>query len=131
MCVAIIIDTVLLLSVHHQNKPFCFPSLQDGVCHFKSSKVGATDGGFVDVPHGEEDKLKEVVATIGPVSIAIDASHPSFQLYKSGMYTQPHTQPVQRFKRPVYGALSNCQCQYMNKVLTEYTSQIINITKIG
>lgn len=68
---------------------------QEGTCHFKSSKVGATDGGFVDVPHGDEEKLKEALATVGPISIAIDASHPSFQLYKSGVYDEPQCSSTQ------------------------------------
>ena len=62
---------------------------QDEKCKYKASASGATDSGYVDVPHGDESKLQEAVATIGPVSIAIDASHTSFQLYKSGqsLYT--------------------------------------------
>lgn len=62
---------------------------QDDTCKFRSSYVGATVSGFVDVPQGDEDKLKEAIATVGPVSVAIDASHSSFQLYESGVYVEP------------------------------------------
>lgn len=62
---------------------------QDGQCRFKPGNVGAKCTGFVDVTAGDEDALKEAVATIGPVSVGIDASHSSFQLYESGEETQP------------------------------------------
>merc|ERR1711976_29389 len=58
-------------------------------CHFKTRNVGATDKGAVDLPAGDEHALKEAVATVGPISIAIDASHESFQLYASGVYDEP------------------------------------------
>lgn len=61
----------------------------DGTCRFKKSNVGATDSGYTDLPQGDEASLKEAVATIGPISIAIDASHQSFQLYESGVYVEP------------------------------------------
>ncbi|XP_078001441.1 cathepsin L-like peptidase [Glandiceps talaboti] len=61
---------------------------RDGVCRFDASKVVATDTGYVDIPHDDEDALKEAVATIGPISVAIDASHQSFQLYKDGVYNE-------------------------------------------
>lgn len=57
-----------------------------GTCSFKKSDVGATDSGFVDVTSGSEDALKTATATVGPISVAIDASHYSFQFYKSGVY---------------------------------------------
>ena len=53
-------------------------------CEFDPKMVGATDSGFVDIPSQDEDKLTEALATIGPISVAIDAGHHSFQLYKSG-----------------------------------------------
>lgn len=56
---------------------------QDDKCRYSASKSGATDKGMVDIKP-DEDHLKEAVATIGPVSIAIDASHESFQFYKEG-----------------------------------------------
>lgn len=64
-------------------------------CHYKASAKGATDSGYVDVPHGDESKLQEAVATIGPISIAIDAGHSSFQLYKSGVYNEPRCSSTQ------------------------------------
>lgn len=61
----------------------------DDKCRFKKENVGATDTGFVDIEHGSEDDLKKAVATVGPVSVAIDAAHSSFQLYSEGVYDEP------------------------------------------
>lgn len=67
--------------------------LQDGKCRYKPDSVGATCTGEVDIPSGDENALQEAVATVGPVSVAIDAGHSSFQLYTSGQYnTHTHTQ---------------------------------------
>ncbi|KAL4216763.1 hypothetical protein ACF0H5_024486 [Mactra antiquata] len=55
-------------------------------CHFDASNVGATDTGFVDVKSKSESDLQSAVATVGPISVAIDASHMSFQLYRDGIY---------------------------------------------
>ncbi|KAF6034464.1 hypothetical protein EB796_007225 [Bugula neritina] len=62
---------------------------EDEKCHFRKRNIGATDTGYVDIPEGDEEKLKEAVAMHGPVSVAIDASHESFQLYESGIYDEP------------------------------------------
>jgi len=61
---------------------------RDDKCRFKTRDVGATDTGFVDIPEGSEEKLKEAVGTNGPVSVAIDASHESFQFYSKGVYDE-------------------------------------------
>eukprot|EP00794_Sanderia_malayensis_P017638 gene17638-19393_t len=58
----------------------------DGTCSFKKANVGATDTGFVDIKSGDENALKAATAAIGPISVAIDASHFSFQFYHSGVY---------------------------------------------
>lgn len=58
---------------------------QNDKCRYDPSESGATDVGFTDIEEGNEQQLKEAVATVGPVSVAIDASHTSFQFYKQGM----------------------------------------------
>ncbi|KAH3746764.1 procathepsin L-like [Dreissena polymorpha] len=58
----------------------------DEKCKFDAANVGATDTGFVDVTSKSEADLQSAVATQGPISVAIDASHSSFQLYRSGIY---------------------------------------------
>nr|XP_057946226.1 cathepsin L.1 isoform X1 [Doryrhamphus excisus] len=61
----------------------------DGYCRFNPANIGATCTGYVDVKKGDEHALQQAVATVGPVSVAIDASHQSFQLYDSGVYDEP------------------------------------------
>ncbi|XP_020632122.1 cathepsin L-like [Orbicella faveolata] len=60
-----------------------------GTCHFNVSDVGATDTGFVDIASGDESALQAASASIGPISVAIDASHSSFQFYHTGVYDEP------------------------------------------
>ncbi|KAG1702413.1 Cathepsin L [Nymphon striatum] len=62
---------------------------KDGTCHFKKQDIGATDSGFAAITSGDENALKKAVATVGPISIGIDASHQSFQLYSEGVYNEP------------------------------------------
>ena len=53
-------------------------------CRFSKKNVGATDVGYTKIPSGDEQALKAAVATVGPISIAIDASN--LQFYGGGMY---------------------------------------------
>ncbi|XP_071101321.1 procathepsin L-like [Haliotis cracherodii] len=68
---------------------------KNGKCHFKRENVGATDTGFVDVEKDNEMALQNAAATIGPISVAIDASKQSFQLYESGVYSDPECSSTQ------------------------------------
>ena len=44
-------------------------------------------------PEGDEKCLTHTLKHVGPVSVAIDASNPSFQFYKSGVYYEPNCSP--------------------------------------
>ncbi|XP_058870021.1 procathepsin L-like isoform X2 [Acipenser ruthenus] len=57
---------------------------KDGPCTTNARKV-ANCSGYTAVKKSER-ALQDAVASIGPVSVAIDASHCSFQFYKSGIY---------------------------------------------
>ncbi|CAF0930193.1 unnamed protein product [Rotaria sordida] len=61
----------------------------DKRCVFNTSKVVVKVCGFIDIRSKDEAALQQAVATIGPISVAIDASHSSFQLYKRGVYNEP------------------------------------------
>lgn len=62
----------------------------DDTCKFASKNIGATIKSYVDIPTGDENALQNAVATIGPISIGIDASQMSFQFYKNGVYDEPN-----------------------------------------
>ena len=51
--------------------------------------MGASVTGFVDIPSGNETLLKAASGSVGPISVAIDASHLSFQFYHTGVYDEP------------------------------------------
>lgn len=57
-------------------------------CAFNKSNVAGEVTGWVDVESESEDDLLMAVGTEGPVSVAIDASHYTFQFYKEGVYNE-------------------------------------------
>ena len=58
--------------------------MQDGYCRNDTSS-GVRVASYVNVTEGDESALQSAVA-IGPVAIAIDAAHPEFEFYATGVY---------------------------------------------
>ncbi|XP_069685804.1 cathepsin L-like peptidase isoform X2 [Periplaneta americana] len=57
---------------------------QNDTCRFNLEHVGATDVGFVDLKSGSEADLQAAVATVGPISVGVDARSLSFTSYDGG-----------------------------------------------
>jgi cathepsin L len=62
---------------------------RQGLCRFDPAHIGGHCSGHVNIRQGDEDDLLAAAATVGPVSVAIDASRLSFQFYESGVYYEP------------------------------------------
>ena len=62
---------------------------RDEKCRYNPANVGSTCSGYTDIPRGSESSLTEAIAAVGPISVAIDASHASFQMYQKGVYYEP------------------------------------------
>jgi len=74
----------------------CYPNEDcGGPCRFKKECIGAQITGYVTIESGKENDLEAAVATVGPISVIIDASHGGFQFYKLGVYYEPKCSPTQ------------------------------------
>ncbi|NWX93085.1 CATK protein, partial [Nothoprocta ornata] len=62
---------------------------QDESCMYSPSGKAAKCRGYREIPEGNEKALKRAVARVGPVSVGIDASLPSFQFYSRGEAAAP------------------------------------------
>lgn len=70
-----------------------YEAVDDKPCRFDKTKSVAKVTGYKYVPEGSERALKHLVAHVGPIAVAIDASNPSFQFYQKGVYYEPHCSP--------------------------------------
>ncbi len=58
--------------------------LQQGQCRYNPSQRAANCTKYYFVSEGDEEALKQALANVGPISVAIDATRPQFILYRSG-----------------------------------------------
>ncbi|KAL7873641.1 hypothetical protein AOLI_G00127120 [Acnodon oligacanthus] len=61
----------------------------EGPCRFNNQKAWAKCSNYKMVQQ-TEDALQYALATVGPISVAVDSSHKSLQLYKSGVCEEPN-----------------------------------------
>jgi len=69
-------------------KSYPYTAKDGRMCKYEKAESGATMSSFVDVKRGSESALAQAISEIGPISVAMDAGHQSFQHYRSGIYTE-------------------------------------------
>jgi len=67
--------------------------MRQGYCRYNENNIGAKISQAKKIVQGSEEDLQNALGSIGPISVAIDASHYSFQLYHSGVYHEPYCSP--------------------------------------
>jgi cathepsin L len=64
-----------------------------GTCKWDASKAVGKITGITTITEGDEADLADKCLNYGPIAIAIDASHISFQLYNKGIYDEKRCSP--------------------------------------
>ncbi|XP_055911642.1 procathepsin L-like [Eupeodes corollae] len=60
--------------------------MQDDKCKYNKNTKGADMKAFAVIEPGNEEKMKEIIATLGPLACSMNAATESFVLYKEGIY---------------------------------------------
>uniref|UniRef100_H3C206 Cathepsin 12 n=1 Tax=Tetraodon nigroviridis TaxID=99883 RepID=H3C206_TETNG len=70
-----------------------YTSMDTQPCYYDNKRAVGTIRDYRFIPKGDEQALADAVATIGPITVAIDASHSSFLFYSSGIYEESNCNP--------------------------------------
>ncbi|XP_031628596.1 cathepsin L1-like [Contarinia nasturtii] len=74
-----------------KNSPY---EARTGECKIERQNTTANDRSYVNIPFGNERELTKMIEQIGPISVALDASRPSFKQYRKGIYYEPECDPL-------------------------------------
>ncbi|XP_034455523.1 cathepsin L1-like [Hippoglossus hippoglossus] len=66
---------------------------QNGKCRYSEKGKAGFCSNFHVLPQRDERALQEVTASVGPVSVAVNAMLPSFHQYRGGLYNDPNCNP--------------------------------------
>ncbi|XP_076880908.1 digestive cysteine proteinase 2 [Brachyhypopomus gauderio] len=70
-----------------------YTSVDTQPCFHDRSQAVAQISDYRFIPNGNEQALADALTTIGPITVAVDADHPSFLFYSSGIYEEPSCNP--------------------------------------
>ncbi|XP_023682543.2 digestive cysteine proteinase 2 [Paramormyrops kingsleyae] len=62
-------------------------------CYYDSNMIVARIRDYRFIPAGDDEALANALVAIGPITVAVDADHPSFLFYSSGIYNEPDCRP--------------------------------------
>ncbi|KAL1131618.1 hypothetical protein AAG570_011232, partial [Ranatra chinensis] len=62
---------------------------QDGSCQKRPQMKGFKITGYIRTESGEEEHMKNALASRGPIAATIDGNHSTFNFYHSGIHYQP------------------------------------------
>lgn len=73
----------LMLAIDYPLGDYQYP------CHFNDTKSAVQISEYVYLPPDDEELLKNAVAAIGPISVAMDGAQELFYNYFTGIYDNP------------------------------------------
>ena len=67
------------------NASYPYIAFTGGDCFYQPDKAVGEDKGYVALPAGDEHAMKAAVATVGPLSVALNSDCFAFQIYDRGV----------------------------------------------